>query len=275
MLVLRSSFLVALLLSALAATPASAAAKRRSKVIREPYTEDAVFSISLVPGAPFVVELPKGERATNIWRDSRYWMAQTTRGSTDCGGADRPPCISRVVIRAIPAADVVEQKSKIFIETEPSQLLISLDVEVAEEGQDVPAVLQVYLEGSARIDSMQQQVRETVDAEMTLARTRIAQEERSKHEAFKKTLLTQFRDDYEWGGDFRITSVKDNKLQTFISVPDGTDKAVVEFIDRSGKKEILNYEFKNGVYVLENKVLRPGEKLRLILGQERAWIALK
>jgi len=44
---------------------------------------------------------------------------------------------------------------------------------------------------------------------------------------------------------------------------------------RSGKAEIVNYEFSNGVYVLENKVLRKGEKFRLILGKEKAWVGLK
>jgi len=38
---------------------------------------------------------------------------------------------------------------------------------------------------------------------------------------------------------------------------------------------VVNYELENGVYVIKNKVLRPGQKFRLVLGKQQAWIALK
>jgi hypothetical protein len=47
-----------------------------------------------------------------------------------------------------------------------------------------------------------------------------------------------------------------------------------ESLDKAGKTEVVNYELENGVYVIPIKVLRPGEKFRLVLGKQQAWIAL-
>jgi hypothetical protein len=231
--------------------------------LRYPYTEGALYRVKLVPGSPFVVELPPGESARNIWRDTQYWMAETTDGS------------SRVVVRAIASSDVVGRRGLIHIETVPSQLRISLRVQAVEDSEDVPAALQVYLERGNAQDVIRRQVRQSVDAELLLVRKHAAEEERARFEEWKRKTLSSLRDDYDWGGDFRIAKVVDNRLQTYITVPDGSDKAVIQYVDRAGKTEIVNYEFLNGVYVLENKVLRRGEKFRLILGKEKAWIALK
>ena len=231
--------------------------------LKFPYTEGAVYRVKLVPGSPFVVELPTGEVAKNIWRDTQYWMAETTEGS------------SRVVIRPIASSDIVGRKGLIHIETLPSQLRISLRVQAVEQLEEAPAALQIYMAGASAADPIKRQVRQGVDAEMVLVRKHVAEEERARYEAWKQRTLSNLRDDYEWGGDFRIVRVVDNRLQTYITVPDGSDKAVIQYVDRAGKAEIVNYEFSNGVYVLENKVLRKGEKLRLILGKEKAWIGLK
>jgi hypothetical protein len=232
-------------------------------ILKFPYTEGAVYRVKLVPGSPFVVELPSGESAKNIWRDTQYWMAETTEGS------------SRVVIRAIASSDILGRRGFIHIETSPSQLRISLRVQAVEELGEVPAALQIYLDRARASDPIGRQVRQAVDAELVLVRKHVGDEERAKFEAWKRHTLSSLRDDYDWGGDFRITRVVDNRLQTYITVPDGNDKAVIQYIDRAGKSELVNYEFSNGVYVLENKVLRRGEKLRLILGREKAWVALK
>jgi hypothetical protein len=238
----------------------SAAAK---DILRFPYTEGAVYRVKLVPGSPFVVELPSGESARNIWRDTQYWMAETTEGS------------SRVVIRAIASSDILGRRGFIHIETVPSQLRISLRVQAVEEFRDVPAALRIYLDRAVASDPMARQVRQAVDAELVLARKHATEEERAKFEAWRRHTLSSLRDDYDWGGDFRILRVVDNRLQTYITVPDGSDKAVIQYIDRAGKAEVVNYEFSNGVYVLENKVLRRGERFRLILGKEKAWVALR
>jgi hypothetical protein len=247
----------------LGGTASSAPARRHSDTLRYPYVPGAVFRVRLVPGSPFVVELPSGETAANVWRDTQYWMGETTEGST------------RVVLRPLGSSDVVGRKGFIHIETVPSNLLISLRVQAVADTEDVPAVLQIYLEGSAARDPFKRQVREAVDAELLLARRHAVDEERAKFEAWKRATLSNFHADYEWGGDFQITRVVDNRLQTSISVPDGSDKAVIQFIDQAGRAEVVNYEFSNGVYTLENKVLRRGEKFRLILGKEKAWVAPK
>ena len=219
--------------------------------------------MKLVPGSPFVVELPAGEAAKNIWRDTQYWMAETTEGS------------SRVVIRPIASSDIVGRMGFIHIETVPSQLRISLRVQAVDEFAEVPAALRIYVDGATATDAIKRQVRQGVDQELVLVRKHAAEEERAKFEAWKRRTLSNLRDDYDWGGDFRIVRVVDNRLQTYITVPDGSDKAVIQYVDRAGKAEIVNYEFSNGVYVLENKVLRKGEKFRLILGKEKAWVGLK
>jgi Conjugal transfer protein len=251
----------------LAAGAASARPARRGAlakdILRFPYAEGAVYRVTLVPGSPFVVELPSGESARSIWRDTQYWMAETTEGST------------RVVIRAIASSDILGRRGFIHIETSPSQLRITLRVQAVDERREVPAALQIYLDRATSSDAIGRQVRQRVDAELVLVRKHAVEEERARFEAWKRQTLSSLRDDYEWGGDFRILRVVDNRLQTYITVPDGNDKAVIQYIDRAGKAEIVNFEFSNGVYVLENKVLRKGEKFRLILGKEKAWVALK
>jgi hypothetical protein len=58
-------------------------------------------------------------------------------------------------------------------------------------------------------------------------------------------------------------------------LPEASDRAVIQFVDKTGKTELVNYELENGTYVIQNKVLRPGEKFRLVLGKQQAWVALK
>jgi type IV secretory pathway VirB9-like protein len=247
-----------------ALTPSLAAARSRAPdTLRYPYTPGAVYRLRLVPGSPFVVDLPTGETAKNVWCDQRYWMAETAEGS------------GRVVIRPIGSSDVVGKRGLIHIETTPSDLRISLKVEAVPETEDVSAALQVYVEGSVATDSVRQQVRKGVDAELMYARKHAEERARAEFDAWKIATLANFRDNYQWGGDFRITRVVDNKVQTYITVPDGSDKAVIHYFDKSGKREIVNYDMSNGTYVVQNKVLRPGEKFRLVLGKEQAWVALK
>jgi Conjugal transfer protein len=233
--------------------------------LRYPYSEGAVYRVRLVPGAPFIVELPSGEAVEKVWIDRQYWKAEYTEDS------------SRVVVRALAATDIVGRKGLVHIETKPSKLRISLRVEAVTAMEDVPAALQIYAEGTAAADPIKNQVRQAVDAELLLARRRAVQEERAKFEAWKVATLSHLRSTYESGGDFLIMRVVDNGLQTYITVPDGSDKAVLQVVDRGGKAEMVNYEFdpKTGVYTVENKVLRRGEKFRLVIGKEKAWIALR
>jgi len=260
---MRIAMVLALLL---VAEEPEALARQRPRVpdmLRYPFTPGAVYRVRLVPGSPFIVDLPAGESARNLWFDHRYWMAETTEGS------------SRVVLRAIGSSDVIGRRGLVHIETEPSDLRISLKVEATDESEEVPAALQIYVEGSAAQDPLRRQVKKAVDGELVLARRQLEERARADFEAWKRATLTTFRADYEWGGDFRITRVVDNRLQTYITLPDGSDRAVIYYVDKAGKKEVVNYELSNGTYVVQNKVLRPGEKFRLILGKEQAWVALK
>jgi hypothetical protein len=264
----KTSWVAALVPIALLCWPQTSFAEGRgdsADTLRYPYREGAVYRVKLVPGAPFVVELPSGEGARAVWRDPQYWHADWVAGAT------------RVIIRPLDMSEVIGRRGFIHIETTPSNLRISLRVEAVRPNIDVPGVLRVYLTEDTAASPMQRQVRQAVDAELPLVRKHVEAEERQKYEAFKRQLLSSFRDDYDWGGDFRITKVIDNSLQTFVTVPGGNDTAVIQFVTKGGQVEIVEYEFdaKTGVYTLANKVLRKGEKLRLVLGKEKAWIALK
>lgn len=256
-----------LIASAIAAAPAEAAARRPPEVpdtIKLPYMAGRVYRVKLVPGAPFVIELPAGEYATNIWRDGRYWMAETTKGSP------------RVIVSPIAAVDVVGRKGFIHIETAPSSLRITLKVEAVDEDEETPGALLLYAEGKTVESTVHAQVEERLGDEILLAKKAAAEAARKEFEAWRRKTLENLRDDYEWGGDFPLRRVVDNSVQTWITLRDrASDKAVIQFVDKSGKTEVVNYELEDGVYVVQNKVLRPKEKFRLILGKEQAWVALK
>jgi type IV secretory pathway VirB9-like protein len=249
---------------AVAVSPGTAGANGRvPDTLRFPYSPGMVYRLKLIPGSPFVVELPEGEHASNVWRDVRYWMAETTEGS------------SRVLVSPIATSDIVGKKGFIHIETAPSNLRITLKVEAVGEATEVPGALQLYVEGASAENTLRSQVKKAVDSELVWARKAAEEKARAEFEAWKRSTLATFHDDYEWGGDFRIARVVDNRIQTYITVPDGSDKAVLYYVDKTGKKEIINYEYQNGTYLVQNKVLRPGEKFRLVLGKEQAWIGLK
>jgi hypothetical protein len=259
------ALLIAASVANLAVLNSPALAKGLIDTIKLPFQEGRIYRLDLVPGSPFVVELPEGEHAANVWRNAQYWMAETTPGS------------QRVIIAPIATPDVIGKRDFIHIETAPSNLRISLAVRAVSDERHVPGALMLYTaDAHTKESTIKNQVRERLGEEVSLAK-RMAEEKAAKELAeWKKRTLENFRDDYEWGGDFRLKRVVDNSLQTWITLEDrGTDKAVIHFIDRSGKVEIVNYELEDGVYVIENKVLRPKEKFRLILGKEEAWIELK
>jgi hypothetical protein len=253
------------LLMILGAEEPRAEAHGRTKVLdtlRYAYTAGMVYRIRLSPGSPFVIDLPTGEEARNLWADGRYWSAESTEGS------------SRVVIRALGSTDIVGKRGLIHIETKPSDLRISLKVEAVDEGDDVPAAMQLYFEGSSAQDPIRHQVRKEVDAQLVLARKQAEEKARADFEAWTRQTLATFRADYDWGGDFRVSRVVSNRLVTYVTVPDASDKAVMQYVNKAGKTEIVNFELSNGTYAVQ-KVLQPGEKLRLILGKEQAWVALR
>lgn len=231
--------------------------------VRLPYTPGKVYDVRLMPGAPFVLELPAGESARNIWFDQRWWTAESTPGS------------SRVFLRALGTTDVVGRRGFIHVETEPSDYRISLRVEGVSEEVAVSPGLEVYVEGSALNDPVRREARRLADKELLYVRRHEQDKARAEFEAWRKGLLQNVRSDYEWGGDFRVGRVVDDRVQTFVSIPDASDRAVIQFVNRSGKVELVNYELENGTYVIQNKVLRPGEKFRLVLGKQQAWIGLK
>jgi hypothetical protein len=233
--------------------------------VRLPYSRGKVYQVRLLPGAPFALELPAGESVKNLWFDSRWWAAETTPGA------------SRVFLRAIGASDVVGRRGFVHIETDPSDLRLSIRVEAVQDSAEVPAALEIYVEGSALNDPGQRQMRKTIDRELVYLQKHAEDAARAEFEAWRKNAMVNLRGDeaYERGGDFRINRVVDDHVQTFITTSNASDTAVIQFVDKSGHGELVNYELENGTYVVQNKVLRPGEKFRLVLGKEQGWVALK
>jgi hypothetical protein len=233
------------------------------EMVRLPFTAGKVYEVKLMPGAPFALELPAGETARNIWFDNRWWAAESTPGS------------SRVFLRALGTLDVVGRKGFIHVETDPSDYRICLRVEGVSDSLDVGGGLEIYSEGSALNDPVRRQARRMADKELLYVQHREQDKARAEYESWRKNMLQNVRADYEWGGDFRIGRVVDDRVQTFVTPPEASDRAVIQFVDKAGHVEIVNYELENGTYVIQNKVLRQGEKFRLVLGKQQAWIALK
>lgn len=233
------------------------------ETVRLPYTAGKVYDVQLMPGAPFALELPAGETARNIWFDNRWWAAESTPGS------------SRVFLRALGTADVIGRRGFVHVETDPSDYRISLRVQGVSDTAEVGAGLQIYVEGSALNDPVRREARKLADKELLYVRHHEQDKARSEYESWRKSMLQNVRADYEWGGDFKVGRVVDDRVQTFITLPEASDRAVIQFVDKTGKTEIVNYELENGTYVVQNKVLRHGEKFRLVLGKQQAWISPK
>lgn len=227
-----------------------------------PYLPSKIYSLRLIPGAPAVVELPQGESAHNIWYDKSFFKAEST------------PDTNRVVVQALNTPEAVGRTSYIHIETEPGNLRISLKVEGVPDRQEVPGVLQIYLDGADEGSLVNAQVQLKVAKEAAYARKFAQEKAAADFQAWRQQLLQNVNDRYGWSGDMAIERVVDDRVQTFVSMPKASDLAVIELVDKAGKPDKVNYELENGSYVI-NKVLRPGEKWHLILGKEQAWIRAK
>jgi hypothetical protein len=251
--------------TSLGPTAAAVNVAAAADTLRLPYSRGKVYQVRLLPGAPFALELPAGESAKNIWFDNHWWAAESTPGA------------SRVFLRALGSSDVVGRTGFVHIETDPSDLRLSLRVEAVRESAIVPAALEIYIEGSALNDPAQRQMRKSISREVLYAQKQAEEQARAQFDSWRKNAMVNLRGDeaYDRGGDFLISRVVDDKVQTFISVPNATDRAVIQFVDKTGRPELVNYEIENATYVVQNKVLRPGEKFRLILGKEQGWVALR
>ncbi|BDU76844.1 TrbG/VirB9 family P-type conjugative transfer protein [Mesoterricola sediminis] len=249
---MRPAFAIVLLCAALSAQDTQ----------KVPYLPSRVYSLRLIPGAPAMVELPQGETVRNIWYDKSFFKAEST------------PETNRVVVQATNTPEAIGKISYIHIETEPSNLQVSLKVEGVPERHESPSVLQIYMDGSDEGSLVNAQVQQRVKRETLYARKFAEDKAAADFQAWRRDLLQNLNDNYAWGGDMQIDRVVDDKVQTYVYMPGASDKAVIELLDRAGKPDKVNYELENGSYVVA-KVLRPGEKLHLILGKEQACIRLK
>jgi hypothetical protein len=119
-----------------------------------------------------------------------------------------------VFLRALGTDDVVGRRGFIHVETEPSDYRISLRVEGVPDTAEIGAGLEIYVEGSSLNDPVRRQARKMADKELLYIQHREQEKARAEVEFWRKSLLQNVRADYEWGGDFRIGRVVDDRVQT-------------------------------------------------------------
>jgi hypothetical protein len=264
----------ALVLSCLVASVCSSvsSAEPRKKRAPEgpsvvPYQKGKVYRVKLLPEAPFLLELPEGETARNVWDgEGKWWKAEAVPGSPV------------VILMASASEDAEGRVSFLHVETEPSRLRISFRVEiVAENTWPVPpAGLEIYLSEGSQVSVASRQAEAAVGRQLPYMQKFASEKALSDFAQWRRQLIANMRDNYEWGGDFRVDRVVDDRVQTFVTVNNATDKAIIQFVPRGGgKPEAVNFELENGTYVIQNRVLNPGEKFRLTIGKQQAWVALK
>jgi hypothetical protein len=262
----------------LAARPVEARRVARGEgvpdTIRVPFQTGKVYRVQLRPGDPLLVELPGEDSAAQLWFDPKWWMAETE------------PDSPAVTITASHAAEVVGRRGFIHILTAKRRYRISIEVEGVEENQPVPAVLELYdeLGTSAGAKAVAQETRLKADRELVYAQKLAAEKARAEVSAFRRRSLMRLRTDFDWRGDFRIARIADDGVFTWILLQDkSVDRPIVQFIDQTGKAEAVNCDLDPdppqaglppGMYVVQ-KVLRPGEKFKLLLGKQATWISLR
>jgi hypothetical protein len=255
------------------AVAAAPKAKTGRKVLRLPYDRTQAYHIQLMPGSPFRVDLPDGETVRNTWFDRKWWSAE--------GGPGSPLLIIRTSDSRgdIPMSAMF---SVLHVETQPSLLLITFTLERVDEdaitaAPQIPVAMELYLEGPSAIEhATRAKVNDAVAKEMPYLEREVEEKASAKYAEMYRRAVTNLRDDYEWAGDFAdvISKVIDDRVRTTINLKKASEKVVVLFEDKDGKRHPVNCEVESGMYIIQ-KVLRPGQKFRLVLGKEESWVALK
>jgi hypothetical protein len=260
----------------LGSSEALAASKQKAapRVLRLPYDKTQTYHVKLMPGAPFRVDLPAGEEVQSVICDLQWWSGEGVPGrpiliirTSDTRGGELPP-------QAL--------FSIMHVETKPSRLMLSftlerVDVEELSEMPAIPVAMELYLAGSALVEKANQShVNDAVAKEMPYLEREIEEKNRAKYAEMYRRAVSNLRDDYDIAGDFTalIGKVVDDRVRTTINMKKASEKVVLLFEDKDGKRQPVNYEIENGMFIVQ-KVLRPGQKFRLVLGKEESWIALK
>jgi hypothetical protein len=245
-----------------------------SETVRLPYQKGRVYRVKLRPGDTVLFELPAGHSVQRLWFDDEWWLVENDPGA------------SEVSLSAKRFDDIVERRGFAHIVTTKGYR-ISLELEAVAEGTRVPAAFELYDDGAGSGTvglAAAQEAHRKVDRDLLYAQKMAADEVRAKTAAFRQRLLSRLRpnSDFEWRGDFILSNVTDDGVQTFIVLQDkAADRPVAQFIDANRNPEIVNCELDppsagapHGTYVV-NRVLAPGEKFKLILGKQATWISLK
>lgn len=232
-------------------------------IVRIPYQSFKVYKVHVAPGSPLMVELPEGETANKgIWIDTSWWKAESIPGS------------NRLVVTAIPAEGIVGKRTFMHVETTPSNLRISFELEAVGEQERVPAVVKLYLDAPDADTAYKRQFTQAV-ADQTADIQRSTEEVyRRKLEEWKDQAATKFYDLYKWSGDVDVERVISDGVQTRI-FSNAPELSSVGFINKDGDKpEVVNFTLQNGVYII-NRVLQSGEKFVLTLGKKTTTIKVR
>lgn len=247
---------------ACAAVESTSSVVPSSGIQKSPYQAQRVYKVRCVPGSPVMIELPMGEEAGTIWYDKQWWKAESTPGS------------NRILISALAADGIRGRKSNVHVETIPSNLRISFQVEAVGEEQDPPSVISIYLDGSdmeakARVQAEGQALREAGQFKKSLN-----EEMRASFEAWKAKAVAGMKDAYKFEkGKLGLERVVSDGTQTFISIKT-TESPALKLKNRDDVEETLNYEVKEGTFIV-NHVLLEGESFILVVGKETATIRPK
>lgn len=229
---------------------------------KSPYQAERVYKVRCVPGSPVMVELPMGEEAGQIWNDKQWWKVESTPGS------------NRILITALAADGVRGRKSNVHVETYPSNLRVSFQVEAVGEDQEPPSVVTLYLDGNDLEAKARVQAYSKALHDAGLFKKTISEDMRANFEAWKAKAVTTMKDSYKFEkGKLGLERVVSDGNQTFISIKT-TEQPALKLKNRDGVEETLNYEVKEGTFIV-NHVLLDGEQFILVVGKETATIRPK
>jgi len=229
--------------------------------VRIPYQAHRIYHLRCVKGAPLMVELPLGETVKNVWLDRMYFIGEAVPGS------------GRVLLKAQNAEGVDYQKTTVHIETS-GDLRISAVLECLPSNTRTipPSVYTFYLDGQDEQVARNRLIQIRADEAAQAYKEVIDERYRATFTQWKAEALGKINDKYAVKGSADIGKVVDDGVQTWIYASGMTEINSLKAINRDKQEETVNFEYVNGVYVI-NRVLASGEKFELSIGKEKTTVS--
>lgn len=226
---------------------------------RVPFQSGRVYRLVLVPGAPFVVELPMGEGVRLASCDRQWFKAESDESS------------NRLMVSAIAAEGVEAQHSFLQVES-TSGVLYSFALEIGSSATTPAAGLSIYMDGSDKETSYRKAAMAQVGAQTVALQGDLERRMRGEFNRWKAETLASYSSAYRVDQDgIKLEKVLSNSVQTYLYTRGLSEVPTVLLINRDKKEEVLDFEHDNGVFVV-NRVLRPGERFVLAVGKSKATV---